>query len=501
MVTMSAAYFREYRAKRAAIRSADGLLPYQRQFLSAVTRRDNRPEISACSVGRGNGKTFLAGALLAKALKPSDDPLYVEGAESVLVSASRPMAELTLEAARLVLGDDPEFRWRRDGVEHVKTRTRCRVLSSDSRRAFGLGSSLNLAVLDEPGSFAPTSGERLWRALLGSLGKNSSARILACGTIAPAAVGSWWQTFIEAGSGPGKHVQLIQGNEKTWRDWDAVLAANPVCAISKSMVRTLKREHDEALQNDRAASAFLRYRMNINAPEVTHAQPLITSSEWGNICARKVPPAEGRPVIGIDLGGNRSWSACSAVFPTGRIEAWVVAPGVPSLAEQEGEDQVPEGAYVALVRSGGLGVDEGQHVPDVGRLLSRIWSWSPLCIVSDPYRSAELAQAVGGRVRILERARGGAESTSNVMAVRSLLLDSNAGVTEASRDLLGASFQQTNLVIDSSGLTKVVKLDQRRSRDDASAALLLAAGEKARRPAPVELRGAVIDRQGNVTWI
>ena len=329
MVTMSAAYFRKYRAKRAAIRSADGLLPYQRQFLSAVTRRANRPEIAALSVGRGNGKTFLAGALLAKALKPSDDPLYVEGAESVLVSASRPMAELTLEAARLVLGDDPEFRWRRDGVEHVKTRTRCRVLSSDSRRAYGLGSAMNIAVLDEPGSFAPTSGERLWRALLGSLGKNSSARILACGTIAPAAVGSWWQTFIEAGSGPGKHVQLIQGNEETWRDWDAVLAANPVCAISKSMVRTLKREHDEALASDRAASAFLRYRMNINAPEVTHAQPLITTAEWLRVCARPVPPAEGKPTIGIDLGGNRSWSACSAIFPNGRIESWAVAPGLP----------------------------------------------------------------------------------------------------------------------------------------------------------------------------
>ena len=501
MVTMSAAYFREYRAKRAAIRSADGLLPFQRQFLAAVTRRENRPEIAACSVGRGNGKTFLAGALLAKALKPSDDPLYVEGAESVLVSASRPMAELTLEAARLVLGDDPEFRWRRDGVEHVKSRTRCRVLSSDSRRAFGLGSSLNLAVLDEPGSFAPTSGERPWRALLGSLGKNSSARILACGTIAPAAVGSWWQTFIEAGSGPGKHVQLIQGNEKTWRDWDAVLAANPVCAISKSMVRTLKREHDEALASDRAASAFLRYRMNINAPEVTHAQPLITAAELERVCARPVPPAEGKPTIGIDLGGNRSWSACSAIFPNGRIESWAVAPGLPSLAEQERQDQVPDSTYTDLVRSGGLTVDEGNHVPSIERLLSRVWAWEPLCIVSDPYRAQELLQVVAGRVRIIERARGGAESTSNVMALRSLLLDTNAGVTEASRDLLGAAFQQTNLVIDSSGLTKVVKLDQRRSRDDASAALLLAAGEKARRPAPVELRGAVIDRQGNVTWL
>ena len=407
--------------------SAGGLLPYQRDFLSAVTRRDNRPEIAACSVGRGNGKTFLAGALLAKALKPSDDPLYVEGAESVLVSASRPMAELTLEAARLVLGDDPEFRWRRDGVEHMKTRTRCRVLSSDSRRAFGLGASLNIAVLDEPGSFAPTSGERLWRALLGSLGKNSSARILACGTIAPAAVGSWWQVFIESGSGPGKHVQLIQGNEKTWRSWEAVLAANPVCAISKSMVRTLKREHEEALSSDRAASAFLRYRMNINAPEVTHAQPLLTGAEWERVCARPVPALEGRPVISVDLGGNRSWSAAAACWSSGRIEAWALAPGVPSLASQEAEDQVPDDSYLELVKAGGLSIDEGQHVPSIERLLARIWSWSPSAIVCDPYRSAELNQVVGGRVRIVERGRGGSESTSNVQALRSRLLDTNSG--------------------------------------------------------------------------
>ena len=492
---------RDYRARRAVERDGGGLLPYQREFLAAVTRRDNRPELAGISVGRGNGKTHLCGEMLARALKPSDDPLFVSGSESVLVSASRPMAALTLEAARLALGDDPEFRWRRDGVEHLKTRTRCRVLSSDSRRAYGLGSAMNLAILDEPGSFAPTSGERLWRALLGSLGKNSSARIVACGTIAPAAVGSWWQTFIEAGSGPGKHVQLIQGNEKTWRDWEAVLAANPVCAISKSMVRTLKREHDEALQNDRAASAFLRFRMNINAPEVTHAQPLVSEEEWGRVVSRPAPPAEGRPVIGVDLGGTRSWSAAAAIFPSGRIESWAVAPGVPSLAEQERDDQVADGTYAALVLSGGLGVDEGQHVPDVERLLSRIWSWSPLCIVSDPYRSAELAQAVGGRVRIIERARSGGEATSNIMALRSMLLDTASGVTEASRDLLGAAFQQTNLVIDSSGLTKVVKLDQRRSRDDASAALLLAAGERARRPAPVELRGAVISREGVVTWL
>ena len=490
---------REQRARESILKT--GLLPYQDAFLAAVTRRENRPEIAALSVGRGNGKTHLCGEMLARALKPSDDPLFVSGSESVLVSASRPMAELTLEAARLVLGDDPEFRWRRDGVEHVKTRTRCRVLSSDSRRAFGLGASLNLAVLDEPGSFAPTSGERLWRALLGSLGKNSSARILACGTIAPAAVGSWWQTFIEAGSGPGRHVQLIQGNEKTWRDWDAVLAANPVCAISKSMVRTLRREHDEALQNDRAAAAFLRYRMNINAPEVTHAQPLISEGEWGRVVSRPVPPAEGKPLIGLDLGGTRSWSAGCAVWPSGRIESWAIAPGVPSLSDQEKDDQVAEGTYSELVRSGGLAVDEGRAVPSIERLLARIWAWEPSSIVCDNYRAPELHEFVQGRVRIIERSRSGGDATGNIQALRSLLLDSEAGASISSRDLLGAAFSQTNLVISNEGLVKVTKLDARRSRDDACAALLLAAGEKARRPAPVQFKGAVISKSGAVTWL
>ena len=501
MGTMTAAYMKTYRAKRAARESEDGLLCYQRQFLSAVSRRDNRPEIAALSIGRGNGKTFLAGEILARALKPSDDPLFVSGSESVLVSASRPMATLTLEAAHLVLGDDPEFRWRRDGVEHLKTRTRCRVLSSDSRRAYGLGADLNIAVLDEPGSFAPTSGERLWRALLGSLGKNSSSRILACGTIAPAAVGSWWPAFVESGSGPGKHVQLIQGDEKTWRSWDAVLAANPVCAISKSMVRTLRREHDEALSSDRAAAAFLRFRMNINAPEATHAQPLITSIEWERVCARPVPACEGKPVVAVDLGGNRSWSAACGIWPTGRIESWASAPGEPSLSDQEHQDQVVGGTYSELVKSGGLSVDAGRAVPSVERLLSRIWTWEPLCIVSDPYRSAELAQAVAGRCRIVERARSGGEATSNIQSLRSLLLDSNAGVVSESRALLGAAFQQTDLVIDSAGLTKLKKRDQRRSRDDASAALLLAAGELARRPPAVELRAAFVSRDGQVQWI
>ena len=162
---------------------------------------------------------------------------------------------------------------------------------------------------------------------------------------------------------------------------------------------------------------------------------------------------------------------------------------------------MPPGSYEELAKSGALSVDEGHAVPDIGLLLARIWAWKPSAIVSDPYRSAELHQVVNGRVRVVERAKGGSETTSNVQALRSLLLDSDAGVVASSRALLGAAWTQTNLIIGNDGLTKVTKTDRRRSRDDAAAALLLAAGEQARRPAPVELRGAIISREGLVTWI
>ena len=59
---------REQRARESILKT--GLLPYQDAFMSAVTRRDNRPEIACLSVSvSGNGKTrFWLATLLAKAL-------------------------------------------------------------------------------------------------------------------------------------------------------------------------------------------------------------------------------------------------------------------------------------------------------------------------------------------------------------------------------------------------------------------------------------------------
>ena len=273
-----------------------------------------------------------------------------------------------------------------------------------------------------------------------------------------------------------------------------------MAAINPHLRRALEREHKVALGSDRAARTFRQYRLNLPGDPVD-TQPLITSAEWARVCARAVPDCQAAPIVGLDLGGTRSWSAACSIWPSGRIEAWALAPGVPSLADQEREDHVHEGTYAELVKSGGLAVDVGRAVPGIERLLARIWAWEPLAIVCDNYRAPELHQVISGRVRIIERARSGGEATSNIQSLRSLLLDSEAGVSESSRALLGAAWAQTNLVVGPDGLARVTKLDERRSRDDAAAALLLAAGEQARRPAPVELRGAVISRSGEVTWL
>ena len=483
-----------------ARRGADGLLPFQSAFVTAVCRKDHPVEVAALSTPRGNGKSWLCGGMVARSITPTD-PLFEPGVENILVSSSTNQARIVLEFARAALGEADGYRWRNDGVTHLASRARVRIVSSDARRALGLGANVRLIVADEPGAWSPIQGRRLWDAMLTSLGKRQT-QIIVVGTLAPAPLtgpASWWPQFVAEGSGDGRHVALLQADPDKWAEFGEVLRVNPIASINPHLRRVLEREHRAALASDRAARTFKQFRLNIPG-EAVESQPLVTTAEWARVCARAVPACEGKPVIGVDLGGNRSWSAAAALWPSGRIEAWALAPGVPSLPDQESEDQVAPDSYLELVRAGGLAVDVGRAVPSVALLLSRVWAWEPAAIVADNFRAPELHQVVSGRVRVIEKARGGGESTSNVQALRSLLLDSEAGVDPASRALLSAAWAKTNLVIGNDGLTKVTKIDQRRSRDDAAAALLLAAGERSRRPTPVPLRAAVISSEGEVTW-
>ena len=67
----------------------------------------------------------------------------------------------------------------------------------------------------------------------------------------------------------------------------------------------------------------------------------------------------GRPIVGIDLGSGRAWSAAVAMWESGRIEAMALSPGIPDLDEQEKRDMVPSGAYRKLVDNGSLTLAQG----------------------------------------------------------------------------------------------------------------------------------------------
>ena len=80
------------------------------------------------------------------------------------------------------------------------------------------------------------------------------------------------------------------------------------------------------------------------------------------LVSRPVPERSGRPIVGVDLGGGRAWSAATAVWKSGRVEVLAVAPGIPPLEQQEKRDRAPAGAYRKLAESGRLQVAEGLRV-------------------------------------------------------------------------------------------------------------------------------------------
>ena len=378
MTVMTAAYMRGYRQRRAASRAEETgkLLPFQQAFVDAVEREKNPVDIAALSVPRGGGKSWLSGRLIARSLTPGD-VLHEPGVENILVSASRAQAAIVMEFARQALGEDAGVRWRADGATHRESRARVRIISSDSRRALGIGASVRLIVADEPGAWGPLAGRRLWDAILTSLGKRRTT-LIAIGTLAPAPLtgpASWWPTFVASGSGDGRHVSLLQANPDKWTDFDEVLRVNPVAAINPFLRRALEREHQAALASERAARTFRQYRLNLPGDPVDE-QPLVTASEWARVCARPIPACEGQPIVGVDLGGSRSWSTACAVWPSGRIEAWALAPGVPSLDGQERDDQhqqhpaghgpvaKPADAYLQVCT-----------VTVISERYSRCWSW------------------------------------------------------------------------------------------------------------------------------
>ena len=465
------------------------LRPFQRSFIYQATRPGI--DTAALTLPRGNGKSWLAGHLVARIMDPTDR-LFRPGTESVLCAASIEQARIVFRFARETLEQTKGYRFQdaanRIGILHVATNTRLRVIGSNGKTAMGLVNT-PWAICDEPGAWEVNGGQLLNDAIETAKGKpGSPLRALYIGTLAPASSG-WWHDLVDTGTKASAYVQAIRGDRDRWDRWPEIRRCNPLTAVDPKFRKKLLEERDAARLDSRLKARFLSYRLNI--PTADESTVLLTVEDWTRVCGRAVPERESRPIVGIDLGGGRAWSAAVALWPSGRIEALAVAPGIPTLEQQERRDRVPAGAYRRLVDSGTLSVAAGLRVQPPGQLVDRmIKAWGkPRVIVCDRFRLAELEDSIRGVCPVVPRVTRWSEASEDIRALRKMAMDGPLACDPSSRLILTASLGVATVKNDDAGNVRLVKHDVNNcSRDDVAAALTLAAGQHSRMPPPRPVR-------------
>ncbi|MYD85302.1 MAG: hypothetical protein F4Y14_03465 [Acidobacteria bacterium] len=314
-------------------------------------------------------------------------------------------------------------------------------------------------------------------AILTALGKpESPMKAVFIGTLAPATSG-WWHDLVNGGSKGSTFVMLRQGDRKRWDRWPVIQQANPLTRISPEFRRRLLAERDAAREDTRLKAQFLSYRLNL--PTADESEVLLTVEDFDRTCARAVPAREGLPVWGFDLGGGRAWSAAVSIWPAGRCEALAVAPGIPSIDDQERRDRVPRGTYRDLVDAGTLRVAEGLRVPRPEDLVdAALNAWGePAAAICDRFRAGDMADAAGGRFPVYPRVSRWSEAAADVRALRKIAADGPLAIADGSRGLIQASLAAARVKNDDQGSCRIAKaVHHARSRDDVAAALVLAAG-------------------------
>ena len=325
-----------------------------RAFQKRVLRGALAPGIStaALSLPRGNGKSALAGHLVSRIMTPTDS-LFVAGSESVLCAASIEQSRIVFRFARETLEPTGQYRFldshSRIGITHTGTNTRLRVIGSNGKTAMGLV-GCPWAVCDEPGAWEVNGGTLLHDAIETAKGKpGSPLRALYIGTLAPA-TGGWWHDMVDDGSHGSRFAMALRGDSERWENWNEIRRCNPPVSAFSDSRKVLMEEREQARRDSRLKARFLSYRLNI--PTADESSMLLSADDFQTACAREVPAPDGKPIVGIDLGGGRAWSAAVALWASGRRDAVAVAPGIPGIAEQEKRDRVPASSYRRLVDAG-----------------------------------------------------------------------------------------------------------------------------------------------------
>ena len=386
---------------------------------------------------------------------------------------------------RLWLDGHPDYRIADSAnqatITHLPTKTVLKVISSSGKQAMGLV-GVPLAIADEPGAWEVLGGQLMHDALSTAMGKpDSPLRVLYIGTIAPS-VGGWWPEMIERGTHGSTFVMARQGDRDKWDSWPEIRRCNPLLSHYADSRAVLLEERDEARGDTHQKAKFLSYRLNQPTPD--ESETLLTLEDWKLALARAISLPIGKPIVGIDLGANRAWSAAVAVWQSGRCEAMAVTPGIPDIEAQEKRDRVPKGTYRRLLAEGRLSVADGLRVVPASLLLDAVHErWGvPEQIVVDRFRLDDLKDTQPGCL-IVPRVSRWSEASYDIRALRKMAKDGPLSVGASSRKLISASLSAAMVQPDDAGNVRMLKRGtNNQARDDVAAALVLGAGAWERAP-------------------
>ena len=323
----------------------------------------------------------------------------------------------------------------------------------------------------------------MWQALRTCVGKpDSNTKLIFIGTIAPSHRG-WWVDLVESDDTESRYIQILKGSRDFWSMTKSQQAhemrrVNPLMWKYAESRKQLLTERDDAWRYQSEKAMFNSYRLNI--PTRDEAETLLKPEYWQSILDRPVKGPYGKPIVGVDLGGARSWSAAVALYPNGFIDAIALAPGIPSVSAQEQRDRVPVNCYQKLVDEKLLMIDKGRNIPKLDKLIDWMTDIKPDIVLADSFRWKELKDN-GPHLPIIWRKARYSQAAEDISALRKLAADGPLNVGKA-RELIAESLSVTQVKSDDQNNTRISKSSKfDRSRDDVSSALVFACGEFERR--------------------
>ena len=369
--------------------------------------------------------------------------------------------------------------FRRAPLRVISTFGEVDILSAD--KSSGHASGFDLAILDEIGLLHER--DRPFVAGLRSATSARDGRFMALSIVGD---GPFVPEILARKDDPAvavHHYAAPDGCDVD--DPDAWAAANPGIAAG---IKSAAYMADEARRVLAAPADQPLFRAHeLNQPAELVREVLVELADWKRCTVSSVaelPPADGLPVLGFDLGGSRSMTAACAIWPNGRVQTWAAFPGIPDLAARGAADGVG-GLYGEMFRRGELRV-AGGRVADVEAFLAGVAAEvGPVSAAgADRYRKAEAMQALdaaGVRWPLVWRGTGAnktADGSHDVRAFRNAVI---AGDLRCVQSLAMASaLTDATVRCDVAGNPALDKA-RSNSRTDLAQAAVIAAGLRALR--------------------